>query len=35
MQLSILNKLRVPVCLQASSNIFTHYITGGAIAVTY
>ena len=36
-ELSNLNELHiiVIVCLQASSNIFTHYITGGALSATY
>ena len=35
MQLSKLDTLCISICLQASSKIFTHYITGGALAVTF
>ena len=31
---SNLNPLHIPVCLQASRNICTHYITGGALSET-
>ena len=34
--LNKLDKLRmIPVCLQASSNIFTYYINGWTCTVTY
>ena len=32
---SNLNQLHIPACLQASRNICTHYITGGALSETY
>ena len=30
-----LTTYNIIVCLQASSNIFTHFITGGTLSVTY